>query len=567
MKKAAKITVGEQDSVVDVAGDKDSFYVYGGELVVNGKTIQATKGTSAVYVSQKGTAQIGSVTTEKVSFTAHGDKAISAWSGASAKINAADITLGATQTTSSSGVSGVFAKQADIEVGGEGNRHVTIVADSQAVRQKEGVVSGVYAQNGAQISIGGAQTKRLSVSASHDDRLYAVRAENTKGAEDSVARINIRGQQINIHAHSSDGYENPNAVGDGIAYGVVARHSAQVTLGEVDSDAVVVIAEHRNQATGLEAQSVFEKTAPLMFWARALPSPLKSGSDSTGILSNTGARLSLGNEATRIYPSRQSPREQREMKKATAVWVNNDNSAEYKEFGGGKVNLVGKNINIYAEGAGQVRAIHVATNDLDQPKHSSLNIQGENISIVAKSTGEQNVASALVAMSAGEIAVSGNAKIVADNAILTRGNSNISINADSESIAKGYATQIDGDLNFNFNAGTSNTAVDAVVKISLNGADSYWNGNIRTTWDEKPQDDDRLAVSQTTLTLQNGAQWTVTEVADSEAEHSRYTALNNLVLDGGVINVTEGTQTLKVEKVSGAVARSTLRRPKALTVP
>ena len=550
--KAAKITVGEQDSVVDVAGDKDSFYVYGGELVVNGKTIQATKGTSAVYVSQKGTAQIGSVTTEKVSFTAHGDKAISAWSGASAKINAADITLGATQTTSSSGVSGVFAKQADIEVGGEENRHVTIVADSQAVRQKEGVVSGVYAQNGAQISIGGAQTEAVSVSASHDDLVYAVRAENTKGAEDSVARINIRGQQINIHAHSSDGYENPNAVGDGIAYGVVARHSAQVTLGEVDSDAVVVIAEHRNQATGLEAQSVFAKPSTIDVLGKSIAVTAKSGSDSTGILSNTGARLSLGNEATQDLSIQAITTGTTGDEKATAVWVNNDNSAEYKEFGGGKVNLVGKNINIYAEGAGQVRAIHVATNDLDQPKHSSLNIQGENISIVAKSTGEQNVASALVAMSAGEIAVSGNAKIAADNAILTRGNSNISINADSESIAKGYATQIDGDLNFNFDAGSSNTAVDAVVKISLNGADSYWNGNIRTTWDEKPQDEDRLAVSQTTLTLQNGAQWTVTEVADSEAEHSQYTALNNLVLDGGVINVTEGTQTLKVEKVSGA---------------
>lgn len=68
----------------------------------------------------------------------------------------------------------------------------------------------------------------------------------------------------------------------------------------------------------------------------------------------------------------------------------------------------------------------------------------------------------------GVININGDTKITSDgNAILTRGNAVININANADK-----KTQMDGNVVFNYNKDTSNTGVDAVVNIGLNGSDS-----------------------------------------------------------------------------------------------
>ena len=169
-------------------------------------------------------------------------------------------------------------------------------------------------------------------------------------------------------------------------------------------------------------------------------------------------------------------------------------------------------------------------------------LKAENVKITAGQA-------AIVAMSQSDVEIAGNVYIKAEDAILTRGHSKVTINESGTG-----TVQMEGNLNFNYDKTTSGTGVDATVNVTLSGEDSFWKGNVLTEWgkkEEKPTEADKLVVKSATLTLKDGAQWMATEVAQ-ESETSQYTALNNLNIDGGVVNVTEGSQTLKIEKVTGA---------------
>ena len=149
-------------------------------------------------------------------------------------------------------------------------------------------------------------------------------------------------------------------------------------------------------------------------------------------------------------------------------------------------------------------------------------------------------------MSQGTINILGNLYVNTINgntdAIITRGDSTIAINTSGT-----HTVQMNGDVNFNYDKKTSGTRVDADVDITLNGADSYWNGNTLISWDEKP-DDSKLTVSEMTLTVKDGATWTPTAI--EETADQKYTPLNNLILDDGNIDVNEGVE-IAIDKVSG----------------
>lgn len=149
-------------------------------------------------------------------------------------------------------------------------------------------------------------------------------------------------------------------------------------------------------------------------------------------------------------------------------------------------------------------------------------------------------------MSQGTINILGNLYVNTINgntdAIITRGDSTIAINTSGT-----HTVQMNGDVNFNYDKKTSGTRVDADVDITLNGADSYWNGNTLISWDEKP-DDSKLTVSEMTLTVKDGATWTPTAI--EETADQKYTPLNNLILDDGNIDVNKGVE-IAIDKVSG----------------
>lgn len=157
--------------------------------------------------------------------------------------------------------------------------------------------------------------------------------------------------------------------------------------------------------------------------------------------------------------------------------------------------------------------------------------------------------SALVAMSQGRIELNGNTYIKGENAILTRGESIVTINKSRKDIV-----QMEGDINFNYDKPTSGTGVDADVNINLSGADSYWVGNTKVTWGQgKPDDLAKLEVHDLTLSLSDGAQWTPTKIVENDVVNNGtiYTNMNNLVLNGGAVNVTSPDVQVTVDNLTG----------------
>ena len=61
-------------------------------------------------------------------------------------------------------------------------------------------------------------------------------------------------------------------------------------------------------------------------------------------------------------------------------------------------------------------------------------------------------------MSHGQVHITGNTVVTASDAIVARGSSVVSINADGR-----HYTQINGNVNFSYDAPTSGTSVDATV--------------------------------------------------------------------------------------------------------
>lgn len=146
-------------------------------------------------------------------------------------------------------------------------------------------------------------------------------------------------------------------------------------------------------------------------------------------------------------------------------------------------------------------------------------------------------------MSNGIIEINGNLHVEAQNALLARGDAIISLNKSGES-----TVGIDGNINFNYDGPTSGTGVNATIDITLNGADSYWNGNTLISWNGTPSDPSKLEVSEMTLTVKDGATWTPTAIQNTTDQ--KYASLNNLILDNGNIDVNKGVE-IAIDKVTG----------------
>lgn len=203
-----------------------------------------------------------------------------------------------------------------------------------------------------------------------------------------------------------------------------------------------------------------------------------------------------------------------------------------------QLDIKGKNINIASQTDELLSTVHVAGNGKGEPK---LAINADNISIIGKN-------SAIAAMSKGQIDINGNTSIKGDKkAITTRGDSIININVDGT-----HTTKIDGDIDFDYDAESSGTGVDSQVNINLTGEDSYWNGNTINQYSLPKPSDDKLAVTGMTLSVKDGATWNATKVEDTDGK--AYVALNNLNVDGGVVNIKDTDRGITVDNATVANA-------------
>ena len=146
-------------------------------------------------------------------------------------------------------------------------------------------------------------------------------------------------------------------------------------------------------------------------------------------------------------------------------------------------------------------------------------------------------------------------KVTADRVISARGDSIVNINASGN---KNSVVQLTGNVTLEYSNG-SETPVDANITINLLNPESYWHGNLDTAYSGLPSanKEDLLKVTNVHVGLANGAKWTPTAVLPSESTQgntlngTRPVALNNLAMDGGVIDVTDHQVDVVVEKMTG----------------
>ncbi len=226
--------------------------------------------------------------------------------------------------------------------------------------------------------------------------------------------------------------------------------------------------------------------------------------------------------------------------------------------------IIGDTVSISGDGAGAILAQN-GTNDKTMSKYATVEIKAKDINLSAPN------GYAVSAMSNGKVVLEGNTTIKGGNgAILTRGYSQIYINKSGE-----HTVKMDGNINFDYNDATSKTSIDSIVDVNLVGAESYWNGNTAISYDKKPADDNKLLVSQATISLKDGATWNATAVNDKITDVSglnyevSYTALNNLNIDKGTVNIKDTARGIAVDNINAADATfngGTLRVNKEMNV-
>lgn len=407
------------------------------------------------------------------------------------------------------------------------------------------------------ISISNANTVKISAVSSGASAIKTAAIRGTIGSESGTAIINLAAKDIQLTAAGSE------AAGVEVVYdgkvNIGNEFTNSITIASLDASAKADVPV-TNVFKGLQAYGKDENDiSEINLTAASINIDAQAKSDAVGIHAASNSLINVGDGRSNVSIRAVST----DAQKAIGVWVF---SNEFK--GGnstivpkkaGEVNLNGETISIYAEGGSDVRAVQVASNQMDPEKKATLNIKGRAVNIEARSTIEGVKSMGLSVMSTGMVNIEGNTVITADHTVITadhallaRGDASIEINKDGK-----YSTQINGDVVFDYDAETSGTGVNANVDVTLAGANSYWIGNTVVAWAGLPDnvESDKLTVTDMKLTVKNGAQWTPTAIVstDPTAQNGqRAVALNSLVLDNGVVNITDKSVNATVEKLSGS---------------
>ena len=316
----------------------------------------------------------------------------------------------------------------------------------------------------------------------------------------------------------------------------------EIHIGDVGTQSVSIVAASLNKASGLHLGPV-KGANTLKVSGNTVEIVASAKNVAKGVDAGKGADVTIGSSnAESVSIAGIKTGESQEGADEQAYGIFNVNQAQTKVYG--------KTVNVVAKGAKDTRAIHVANNTEAQDKSATLTIVGDEVCITAESDDPDHSTVGISAMSHGQVHITGNTVVTASDAIVARGSSVVSINADGR-----HYTQINGNVNFSYDAPTSGTSVDATVVLNLVGPESSWTGNMVVTWNGTPTNkDEYLSVTGMKLGLSKGAVWTPVETGhDSTTANvgAKYTALNLLENNDGVINITGSAIDVTVEKMTG----------------
>ncbi len=199
----------------------------------------------------------------------------------------------------------------------------------------------------------------------------------------------------------------------------------------------------------------------------------------------------------------------------------------------GQIDIFGKNVNISSQSTDWA-AVHAGNNVLTEAEdggvRATVNINADQIKITSAKF-------AIGAMSRGIVNIEGNTTITASSVISARGNADVNINTSEKN-----TVVLNGNIDFNYNKGTSDSLVNANINVVLSNNQSSWTGNTIVSWDDvKPTDLSKLEVTDAQITLKNGAVWNATKITNNDVATNGYyyTALNNLNSIGGIVNIED----------------------------
>ena len=232
---------------------------------------------------------------------------------------------------------------------------------------------------------------------------------------------------------------------------------------------------------------------------------------------------------------------------------------------GGEVDVTAKNLNINVDAKNGVISAGIWVQGNSNADTKVLIDAGKT---TINATSDDNQIKGFVVLSGSTLKINGDLEVNAPVALATRGGSQTIINE-----ARNSTVQLNGDISFEYEGNTSSTPIDATVKINLTGADSVWNGNTRVVWDAKTENGivthqpnaSELTIDHVDITLADSAQWnpnaiqeegTYDENGNSTSKSGiKYTALNNLTIDGGIINLDSSklntSDVLQIQNVNG----------------
>lgn len=202
-------------------------------------------------------------------------------------------------------------------------------------------------------------------------------------------------------------------------------------------------------------------------------------------------------------------------------------------------------IDISTNTTAESAAVHAGQGGVITIKGADVDITGKLMAVAAMSKGILNI-------DGQDITIKAN-----DKAVTARGGATVNINESENTL------NMIGDISFDYDAVTSGTPIDANVNVVLAGAESVWTGNtvidINAKASDYPDkfDPQNIIVTGMTLSIKDGATWNATTAAEWTKKYTTkgvdmtrvksYTALNNLNINGGTVNIADTTRGIYVD--------------------
>ena len=383
-------------------------------------------------------------------------------------------------------------------------------------------VYGVHSETGSNVSISG-NTVAISTVGGKNNVSSGEIGSSALYANNANIKVDANKVVVNTDKAKENAYAVYGNCGSQITLGKDANSEVQISSNSEGNAMGVVVATASSSATTAEGSLINVQGAKINVAA-------EGGQKARGLYAQDNNEIVVGNAGSDIHIS-----------------AKGEDAAGIIAIEHGSVALNGQNAVIDVDGSKYSTGIHVQNNDMtDETNRATVNVNTENTKI--------NAVTALSAMSHSVLNVNSNLVTNGKNAILTRGNSDVNINTDGQ-----HTTQLNGDIVFNYDGGTSGTEIDSNVNVNLNGEGSSWTGNAKAEWNSasgKPADE-KLAVSHMNLNVENGAQWNPTTIksVNNGTNGMDNIAINNLALNNGVINLDSsnlaGDDAVKIENLNG----------------